>query len=96
MDVFEQPFVIKEDGFMKWYCNKKYIPQTGSEMLIRTICIEEYERYFIATLELHDGRELLVNWDMANGAHHDLKLEKYTVTHFCTLDPVEIEECGLE
>ena len=79
---------------MKWHCIKKYIPQTGTEMLIRATCIEEYERYFIASLELHDDRELLVNWDMANGAHHDLIFEKYTVTHFCPLSPVEDDPCN--
>lgn len=74
---------------MKWYCIKKYMPQTGSDMLIRSYCIEQYERYFIASLELHDSREKLVNWNMANGAHHDIDIEKYHVTHFCPIDPAE-------
>lgn len=78
---------------MKWYCIKKYIPQTGAEMLIRSICIEEYERYFIASLELHDSREELVNWIVSNGAHHDLDFSKYSVTHFCPLSPVEEPTC---
>lgn len=76
---------------MRWYCIKKYAPQTGTETLIRATCIEDYERYFMATLELQDGREQLINWDMANGAHHDLEFSKYEVTHFCPLSPVEEE-----
>ncbi len=79
---------------MKWYCIKKYVPQTGTEMLIRAIDIDEYDRYFIATLGSHDNRELLVNWDMANGAHHNLPFEKYTVTHFCPLSPIEDNPCN--
>lgn len=76
---------------MKWYCIKKYIPQTGAEMLIRTSFIERYERYFIASLEFNDSRVELYNWILSNGAHHDLNFEKYKVTHFCPISPVEDE-----
>jgi hypothetical protein len=81
---------------MKWHCIKKYVPQTGVEMLIRTNHLHDYERYFIATLELHDSRNLLVSWDMANGAHHDINFEEYTVTHFCPLSPVEDDSKVIE
>jgi len=74
---------------MKWYCIKKYVPQTGTEMLIWANHRDEYERYFIATLEFHNSKDFLVSWDMANGARHDLNFEEYTVTHFCPLSPVE-------
>jgi hypothetical protein len=79
---------------MKWYCNKKYVPKSGEEMLIRTIHTDDYARYFVAILEYHCGRDLLVNWHMANGAHHDLTFEKYIVTHFCPLSPVEDDLCN--
>lgn len=77
---------------MKWYSVKKYIPQTSIELLIRAVSIEEYERYFIASTELIDDLGLLANWYMANGAHHDIELHKYRVTHFAIIDPVEIEQ----
>lgn len=77
---------------MKWYCIKKYIPNTGSGMLIRANSRDYYERYFIATLEFNEERDKLVNWEMANGAHHGVdEFDDYTVTHFCPLLPVEDE-----
>jgi len=76
---------------MNWYCIKKYIPQSSTEMLIRSINKDEYERYFIASIELLDSRECLFNWDMANGAHHNFNPEQYKVTHFCPFAPIEDE-----
>ena len=77
---------------MKWYSIKKYIPPTCAETLIRAIHDDDYERYFIASLEIYDDRDLLINWDMANGAIHDIDFSTYKVTHFAVIDPVQIED----
>lgn len=76
---------------MKWLSIKKYHPPTGVNLILRTEHKDEYERYFIASAELLDGLESLTYWDMANGAHHDIELEDYRVTHFCVPSPVEID-----
>lgn len=77
---------------MKWYCNKNYVPQTGVDMLIRAKHPEGYERYFVACTEYYLGREKLNNWEMTNGAYHDIDFSLYEVTHFMPFDPVLVED----
>ncbi len=76
---------------MKWLSIKKYHPPTSTDLLVRAEHKDEYERYFVASAELLDGLESLIYWEMSNGAHHDLNLEDYKVTHFCVPSPVKIE-----
>ena len=75
---------------MKWYSIKKYIPQKETELLIRAKCLDGHERYFIAILVFLEDFEKLTSWEVQGS--YDLRLNEYTVTHFCVLDPVEIEE----
>ena len=76
---------------MKWYSVKKHKVPSGVELLVRAQSTGSYERYFIAILEDSEEFSALSNWDMCNTASHDIDFEHYAVTHFCILDPVEIE-----
>lgn len=76
---------------MRWYCINKYIPPTSTYHLVRAFN-GEYERYFIAALETFENRNELLTWELSNDASCVLDLSKYKVTHFCIIEPVEIEE----
>lgn len=77
---------------MRWYSIKKFIPATGREYLIRCESFDNYERYFIATIEFLDSIECFVNWDLSNDCHVGIDRKSYTVTHFCDIEPTEIEK----
>lgn len=82
---------------MKWYSVKKYTPPACENVFIRAITTDvigcTYDRYFVAMLENFRGITKLNQWEPANGQDFgEIDMYEYTVTHFATIDPVEIEE----
>lgn len=77
---------------MKWYSIKKFTPPTCSDLLLRIMHKNrEYERFVIGMSENLNAFEDLSTWEyMINS--FDFNLNDYYITHFCILDPVEIEE----
>lgn len=80
---------------MKWYSLNKYHPPTGHYLLIRIQKKESeqylYDRHFIASIEdLSGGVKDTNSWEFTCQIL-DIDLNRYEVTHFCILEPVEIE-----
>ncbi len=81
---------------MKWLSINKFTPPTGADLILRIERKSEYDyvydRYITASAEcLHEDMENPLNWEMSNGAHYDIDLDEYTVTHFAIIDAVERE-----
>ncbi len=80
---------------MKWYSLNKHIPPAYTYLFIRAITKSSgylYDRNFVGMIEnIEDARKLNA-WEMANGQNYSIVPDDYEVTHFCIIDPVEIEE----
>ncbi len=77
---------------MRWFSVDKYIPPACTYVLIRAIN-DSYDRYYIAMIENLNRIKELSEWVFANDQDFDsINFENYKVTHFCVLDPIEIEE----
>jgi hypothetical protein len=74
---------------MRWYNIKKYDPVCCVEMLIRAFN-GHYEWHLMAMCENVLNKESLEEWEFRTKPYIDLT--KYKVTHFCLIDPIEIEE----
>ena len=82
---------------MKWLSIKKFVPPTGQELLIRIQKNKEaqfmYEKYLIGTLESY-GKSVNINniqfWHLSNNSINS-DYDDFHVTHFASLDAVEIE-----
>ncbi len=80
---------------MKWYSVKKYTPPSCTNVLIRATnnFLGLYDRYFVAMIEDFSTIKDLDAWELANYIDgSDMDITRYEVTHFCILDPIEIEE----
>lgn len=66
---------------MKWYNVKKYKPSIKNSMYVVRL---SNGKIYIATLQGHET----LGWISDDDKYFD----DYPVTHFCILDPVEIEE----
>ena len=70
---------------MKWYNVKKFLPCDYEEVICRVIDKEELESIVMASYA-HDRKK----WDFN---HHTFdERYRFTVTHFCIPDPIEIED----
>lgn len=79
---------------MKWYSLNKHITPTCTDLFIRATTKSSgylYDRYFVGMIENIEGARKLKNWEMANSQIYRIITEDYEVTHFCIIDPVEIE-----
>jgi Bacterial RNA polymerase, alpha chain C terminal domain len=78
---------------MKWYSTKKYKPPTSQEVLIRII-VDEEETDLISMAWYwnncwHWGEDYVCYSDPDEKT---TEIIGYKVTHFCILDPIELEE----
>ena len=53
---------------------------------------DHYERYFVGFTDDLPNIKNLCNWTLYPAFYQDLGIEKYIVTHFAQIDPVEIED----
>ncbi len=78
---------------MRWYSVDKFLPAAGNDVFIRAVRIDgSYERHFVGMIDDFNGIENLNAWELCNFDNLiDIDVDKYIVTHFAIIEPIEIE-----